>query len=76
MEFGVTIRHGIKIDSGGVELENGLLNIAGSTETIQADLFVGVDGSQPVTQEALTGCKVRVVPMVRLFTASSLPRKT
>ncbi|KAI3317805.1 FAD binding domain-containing protein [Xylariaceae sp. AK1471] len=59
---GVTIRHGIKIDAAGVDLANGTLTLAGSSETIHADLFIGADGGESVVRAALIGYKPKAVP--------------
>jgi salicylate hydroxylase len=59
---GVIIRHGIKIDAAGVDLANGTLTLADSSETVHADLFVGADGGESVVRAALIGYKPIAVP--------------
>ncbi|KAI1313194.1 FAD binding domain-containing protein [Xylaria venustula] len=59
---GVTIRHGIKIDVAGVDIINGTLKLADTSETIQADLFIGADGGESVVRTALIGHKPQAIP--------------
>ncbi|KAF2969156.1 hypothetical protein GQX73_g4416 [Xylaria multiplex] len=59
---GVAIRHGIKIDVAGVDLAHGVLKLADTSETIQADLFVGADGGESVVRAALIGHKPKAIP--------------
>ncbi|KAI0904862.1 FAD binding domain-containing protein [Ustulina deusta] len=59
---GVTIRHGIKIDVAGVDLTNGTLRLADTSETIPADLFIGADGGESVVRTALIGHKPKAIP--------------
>jgi len=59
---GVKIRHGIKINVDGVDLVNGTLKLADSSETIHADLFIGADGGESVVRTALIGYKPKAVP--------------
>lgn len=63
---GVTIRHGIKIDVSGVNLNNGTLKLADTSETIQADLFIGADGGESVVRTALIGHKPAAIPHGKL----------
>ncbi|KAI1169891.1 FAD binding domain-containing protein [Nemania sp. FL0916] len=60
--YGVTIRHGIKINVAGVDLANGILKLADTSETIHADLFIGADGGESVVRTALIGHKPKAVP--------------
>lgn len=59
---GVEIRHGIKIDTAGIDLINGEIKLHGSLETLKADLFIGADGAQSVVREALGGRKETAIP--------------
>ncbi|KAI0403714.1 FAD binding domain-containing protein [Xylaria palmicola] len=59
---GVDIRHGIKIDASGVDLTNGVLQLADTSETIHADLFIGADGGESIVRSALIGHKPQAIP--------------
>lgn len=52
---GIRIRHGINIDVSSVDLEQGALKLAGSSETFEADLFLGADGGKSAIRQALVG---------------------
>ncbi|KAI0396809.1 FAD binding domain-containing protein [Xylariaceae sp. FL0594] len=62
LAVGVQIRHGIKINVDGVDLLNGALRLADSSETIHADLFLGADGGESVVRMALLGYKPKAIP--------------
>ncbi|KAI1435906.1 FAD binding domain-containing protein [Xylaria sp. CBS 124048] len=59
---GVSIRHGIRIEVSGVDLGAGTLTLSGTSERVDADLFVGADGGESVVRTALLGYKPRAIP--------------
>ncbi|KAI0152980.1 FAD binding domain-containing protein [Xylariaceae sp. FL1272] len=76
VSLGVTIRHGIKIETGNIDMEIGIIKIinsVNSSEIIRADLFVGADGVQSVVRDVLTGRKAKALPHGKIVQRILIP---